>query len=66
MVAVEAASAEDASLEGKSVTVRDRNGRILLQGRLHQGRLARLCDDLAGVDLGAWTLVVDDGHDAMG
>jgi hypothetical protein len=59
MIAVEASPEHAAGLEGKEVTLRDRRGRVLLQGRLRQGRVARRAQDLSGIDLGTWTLMLD-------
>ena len=59
MITLEAVADEDMSVEGKSVMLRDRNGRLLLEGTLHNGRLARLCENLSGIDLTTWTLMVD-------
>ena len=60
LVTIEAAADGAMSVEGRHFTVRDRNGRVVLEGRLHHGRLARTCEKLTGLDLSAWTLVVDD------
>jgi hypothetical protein len=47
------------AVEGRYVTVRDRNGLVVLEGRLRHGRLARICEKLSEIDLTTWTLVVD-------
>ena len=66
MVALEAGERAQASLEGREVAVRDRKGRTIVDGRLHEGRLARRCEDLSLFDLTAWTVIVksqtEDGH----
>ena len=59
MVTLEAVADEEMVVEGKSVMLRDRNGLLLLEGTLCNGRLARLCEDLSRIDLSTWTLVVD-------
>jgi len=60
MVTLEAVADGEMSVEDRHFTVRDRNGLVLLEGRLHQGRLARTCEKLADIDLTTWTLVVDE------
>lgn len=60
MVTLEAVADGDMAVEGRFVTVRDRNGLVVLEGRLHHGRLARICEKLSEIDLTTWTLVVDD------
>ena len=60
MVTIEAAADGKMSVEGRHFTVRDRNGLVVLEGRLRHGRLARTCEKLTDLDLTAWTLVVDD------
>ena len=50
---------EAGSFEGRRVFVRDRKGRVLLEGKMHDGRLARLCDDLSQLDLSTWTVYVE-------
>jgi len=60
LVTIEAAADGAMSVEGRHFTVRDRNGLVVLEGRLHHGRLARPCEKLGDLDLSAWTLVVDD------
>jgi len=59
MVTLEAVADGDMTVEGRYVTVRDRNGLVVLEGRLHHGRLARTCEKLSEIDLTTWTLVVD-------
>ena len=60
MVTLEAVAEGDMAVEGRYVTVRDRNGLVVLEGRLRHGRLARTCEKLSEIDLTTWTLVVDD------
>ena len=60
MVTLEAVADGDMAVEGRYVTVRDRNGLVVLEGRLRHGRLARTCEKLSEIDLTTWTLVVDD------
>lgn len=60
LVTLEAAADGAMSVEGRRFTVRDRNGLVMLEGRLQHGRLARPCERLRDFDLSAWTLVVDD------
>ncbi|MBC8466810.1 MAG: hypothetical protein H8D55_03115 [Deltaproteobacteria bacterium] len=59
MVTLEAVADGDMAVEGRYVTVRDRNGLVVLEGRLRHGRLARICEKLSEIDLTTWTLVVD-------
>ena len=60
MVTLEAVADGDMSVEGRYVTVRDRNGLVVLEGRLRHGRVARTCEKLSEIDLTTWTLVVDE------
>ena len=60
MVTLEAVADGDMAVEGRYVTVRDRNGLVVLEGRLRHGRLARTCEKLSEIDLSTWTLIVDD------
>ena len=60
MVTLEAVADGDMTVEGRYVTVRDRNGLVVLEGRLRHGRLARTCEKLSEIDLTTWTLIVDD------
>lgn len=57
-----AVSGED-QLDGWRVSVRDRNGRRLLEGTLHNGRLARPCEELDKVDLALCTVVLQRPRD---
>ena len=45
------------SFEGMYIEIRDRNGVLLLEGRLVNGRLARYRGDLSNVDLSNWTII---------
>jgi len=60
LVTIEAAADGEMAVEGRHFTVRDRKGRVVLQGRLRHGRLARTCERLMDLDLSAWTLLVDE------
>ena len=60
MVTLEAVADGEISVEGRYVTVRDRNSLVVLEGKLRHGRLARTCEKLSEIDLTTWTLVVDD------
>ncbi len=40
----------------KKVTVRDRNGHIIISGTLENKKLARLCHNLDEIDLTVWTI----------
>ena len=60
MVTLEAVADGDMAVEGRYVTVRDRKGFVVLEGRLRHGRLARTCEKLSEIDLSTWTLVVND------
>jgi hypothetical protein len=60
LVTLEAAAEGSMSVEGRRFIVRDRNGFVVLDGKLYHGRLARTCERLSALDLSAWTLVVDD------
>ncbi len=44
--------------EGRHATVRDKNGRIILKGRIRGGRLARRINALSKLDLQKWTIVI--------
>ena len=61
MVALEVNVQEQALLEGREIAVRDRHGRTILDGRLHEGRLARRCESLSVFDLTTWTVIVKRG-----
>jgi hypothetical protein len=59
MITLELESKTASELEGHKVTVRDNQGRILLEGALCQGRLARRIEKLPNINLKHWTVVVD-------
>jgi hypothetical protein len=59
MITLELESKTALELEGHKATVRDQQGRILLEGVLCQGRLARRIDKLTNINLKHWTVVVD-------
>jgi hypothetical protein len=56
LLTLETAGEMAESLEGRRVTVRDRNNTLLIDGHLHEGRVARPCDRLSTLDLSTWTL----------
>ncbi len=43
-------------LQEKFITIRDANATLLLDGSLHNNRLARIIDNLDEIDLSAWTI----------
>jgi hypothetical protein len=47
-----------AEFEARTAEVRDSHGRIILQGRFAQGRIAGRCDDLKEIDPGAWSIII--------
>lgn len=59
MITLELESNTALEMEGHKATVRDRNGRILLEGALCQGRLARRIEKLSNLNLTHWTVIVD-------
>jgi hypothetical protein len=63
MVTLETTGPEDASLEGRHVTVRDGKGLVFLEGTLRHGRLARLCEILSDIDLNTWTIVLGESSE---
>jgi len=60
MVTLESIAGQEAPIKDQHVTVRDRNGYVLIDGMLLHGRLARICDNLSEIDLSTWTLIVDE------
>ena len=56
MITLEYIGGEAADMEGRQFVVRERGGRVLLDGLLRNGRLARVYDSLDDIDLGQWTL----------
>jgi len=59
MITLELESDSASELEGHKATVRDHKGRILLEGALCQGRLARKIEKLSNINLTHWTVIVD-------
>jgi len=57
LVIIEIVSDEDTSLEGQDIEVRDKKGRIFLEGKIKQGRMARFLTTLADFDLSTWTFI---------
>ncbi len=57
LLTLEAIGQIAASLEGRRVTIRDRRGTVLIDGHLHEGRVARPCEHLGEIDLSTWTIV---------
>jgi hypothetical protein len=49
VITVEVAPPYRAQLEGKSVTVRDGQGRLLVRGRIINGEVSQVVEDLAGL-----------------
>lgn len=60
MVTLESIAGQETPIKDQHVTVRDRNGYVLIDGILIHGRLARTCDNLSEIDLSIWTLIVDE------
>ncbi len=58
LVVFEALS-ETEPVEDALVTIHDRNGLLLLKGRLCEGRLARPVDNPGQFDLSTWTVAID-------
>lgn len=59
MITLELESQAALGLEGHKATVRDHKGRIILQGAICQGRIARKIENLSEVNLTRWTVTVD-------
>lgn len=59
MVTLELDSKTASELEGRKATVRDHGGRILLEGAISQGRLARRIERLSDINLSHWTVILD-------
>lgn len=57
LVIVEMAKDVETYLEGRDIEVRDRKGRVLLDGKIKQGRMARFWTTLEDFDLSNWTLI---------
>lgn len=49
--------------EGRRVTVRDKKGIILIDGPIHEGRIARPYSQLADLDLSSWTIAFNTEED---
>ena len=59
MITLELDSKTASELEGHKATVRDHEGRILLEGAVCQGRLARRIEKFSNIDLKHWTVIID-------
>ena len=57
MVALEYIGDNASSIEGHHFIVRDRNGLTILEGTIHNSRLARVKNDIQKTDLSQWTIV---------
>lgn len=57
LVILEATADAGSSFEGRNVEVRDKNNRMLLDGKIEQGRLARFRSSLDDFDLSTWTWI---------
>ena len=55
MITLETLEAEAPLFEDRLAVVRDRNGLLLLEGRIRRGRLARRLEKLNEIDLNTWT-----------
>lgn len=60
MVVLKVAGQSKTSLEGRSITIRDINGIVLMSGTLRDGELARRYDNISDFDLSAWTIVASE------
>lgn len=60
LITLEVVREEDTTLEGREVIARERNGRVLLEGRIRQGRMARYWVSPGDFDLSCWTLIEKD------
>jgi hypothetical protein len=56
MIVLSSRPAKSDNKGGNQVTVRDRNGRIIISGTLENKKLARLCHNLDEIDLTVWTI----------
>ncbi len=63
MVTLELVKDHAKTLEGRFVTVRDRNGVVLLSGMPRQGRLAQPCERLSDFDVSIWTVIGNEQGD---
>lgn len=59
VLAVFEVQAPELLLEAATVSVRDRQGQMLLRGTIRDGRLARAIERLADFDLSTWTVTID-------
>jgi hypothetical protein len=59
MITLELESKTALELEGHRAVVRDHEGRILLEGAICQGRLARRIEKLSSINFTHWTVVID-------
>jgi len=57
LVIIEMVTDAETSLEGRNIEVRDRKGRVLLDGKIKQGRMARFWTTMEDFDLSNWTLI---------
>lgn len=57
IVILEVAGKTGEMLEGRHIRVRDAKGRILLDGKIEQGRMAQLWKTLPDFDLSTWTCI---------
>ncbi len=60
MLTLETVGSAEADLEGRRVLLRDAKGLVILEGKLRHGRLARLCENISGIDLNTWTIVLQE------
>jgi hypothetical protein len=59
LVTLEAVAEEGQRWNNRRAVVKDRHGRILLEGHLKQGHLARYHPHLSVMDLSKWTVVIE-------
>ena len=59
MITLEIAENDTTLFEDRTTVVKDRNGLLLLKGKVQNGRLARRFEDLNKVDFSTWTVVVE-------
>lgn len=58
MISLEYIGSSGPDVEGKTVTVRDLNGLVLLDGSIRAGRIASISKEFATIDLQAWSVHV--------
>lgn len=63
LVTLKSIGANNDQLEGQQVTVRDKNGTIILDCPLRDGRAARRIEQLSNLDLTQWTVVISTDED---